>query len=189
MIFTGLLVLTIVIFALQSILAKRLIFSALWLAGASALLSILFYLLEAPLVAVVELSVGAGLVTVLLVFAISIAGEDPSLLRPLVPRILGGLLALAAVLLIGWLSLPAEPAQPPLAEPPVATVIWNQRGLDILVQMVLIFAGVLGLLGLLAEVKAPLKYPVAEEYAQKRRHELDELQEQTQTEEMEKEPV
>lgn len=189
MIFMGFLVIAVVFFALQAIVAKRLIFSALWLAGTSALLAILFYLLDAPLVAVIELSVGAGLVTVLFVFAISIAGEDPAQLRPLVPRLLGGLLALASVLLIGWLSLPAETAQPALVEPPIATVVWSQRGLDILVQMVLIFAGVLGLLGLLAEVKAPLKYPVAEEYAEKRRHDLDEMQEQTLDDEFEKEPV
>jgi uncharacterized membrane protein len=61
--------------------------------------------------------------------------------------------------------------------------------MDILVQMVLIFAGVLGLLGLLAETKAPLLYPVAEEYAEKRQHDLDELQEQTLEGELEKEPV
>jgi hypothetical protein len=41
---------------------------------------------------------------------------------------------------------------------------------------VLIFAGVLGLLGLLAEAKAPLAYPVAEEVAARRERELEELQ-------------
>jgi len=53
-----------------------LIASALWLAGVSALVSIMCYLLGAYAVAVIELSVGAGLVTVLFVFAISIAGEE-----------------------------------------------------------------------------------------------------------------
>lgn len=47
--------------------------------------------------------------------------------------------------------------------------------MDVLVQIVLIFSGVLGLLGLLAEAKAPLKYPVAEEVAAKREQELEEL--------------
>jgi hypothetical protein len=58
----------------------------------------------------------------------------------------------------------------------LAQVIWQQRGLDVLVQVVLIFSGVLGLLGLLAEAKAPLAYPVAEEFAAKRERELEELQ-------------
>jgi uncharacterized MnhB-related membrane protein len=62
-----------IITAVQAIRVKRLISSALWLAGTSALLSISFYLLGAPTVAAIELSVGAGLVTVLFVFAINIA--------------------------------------------------------------------------------------------------------------------
>jgi len=47
------------------------------------------------------------------------------------------------------------------------------------VQVVLIFAGVLGLLGLLGEVKAPLQYPVAEEVAAQRERELQTLQQQS----------
>ena len=66
-----------VVFAILSIRSKRLITSALWLAGVSALLSVVFYLFGAHLVAVVELSVGAGLVTVLFAFAISVAGDEP----------------------------------------------------------------------------------------------------------------
>jgi NADH:ubiquinone oxidoreductase subunit 6 (subunit J) len=186
---TGLLVAALAYCALQAVLSRRLILSALWLAGASALLSVLFYLLGAYLIAVIELSVGAGLVTVLFAFAISIAGEEIIPLRPLVPRVLGGLLALAAVLLIGRLSLPVAPAPAAQLEPALPIVIWDQRGLDILVQMVLIFAGVLGLLGLLAEVKAPLSFPAAAEYAEKRQRELEELQEPGLDEELEKELI
>lgn len=186
---TGLLVVPMVYAALQAILAKRLILSALWLAAASALLAALFYLLGAPLVAVVELSVGAGLVTVLFAFAISIAGEDITPLRSLVPRALAGILALAAILMIGSFYLLPAPVPAAQAELSVSVVIWDQRGLDILVQMVLIFAGVLGMLGLLAEAKAPLSFPVAEEYAEKRERELDELEQQIQEEVLEKELV
>ena len=64
-----------VIFAVQAIRAYRLLNSALWLAGVSALVSLIFYLMSATQVAVIELSVGAGLVTILFVFAISIAGS------------------------------------------------------------------------------------------------------------------
>ena len=62
--------------ALQAIRAPRLLVSALWLAGCSALLALSIALLGAPEVGVVELSVGAGLVTVIFVFAISVAGEE-----------------------------------------------------------------------------------------------------------------
>jgi NADH:ubiquinone oxidoreductase subunit 6 (subunit J) len=173
------LVIASVITATQAILARRLIVSALWLAGTSAMLSVIFYLLGAYLVAVIELSVGAGLVTVLFVFAISISGEEALELTSLVPKALGGGLALLAAILLGWLSLPAGVSHPASVEASIAEMIWQNRGLDVLVQVVLIFSGVLGLLGLLAEEKAPLEYPVAEEFAAQRERELDTMEEQT----------
>src|SRR5512135_3843744 len=72
-------------FAVAAIRARRLLTSAIWLAGVSALVSIVLYLYGAHEVAVIELSVGAGLVTVLFVFAISIAGDDPIDRRPVLP--------------------------------------------------------------------------------------------------------
>jgi NADH:ubiquinone oxidoreductase subunit 6 (subunit J) len=179
MVVNTILVIASVIFAIESIRARRLIVSALWLAGTSALLSLIFYLLGAYLVAVIELSVGAGLVTVLFVFAISIAGEEGVELRSLVPKALGGVLALLAAILLGWLSLPAGASQPLAVEASISEMIWQVRGLDVLVQVVLIFSGVLGLLGLLAEEKAPLEYPVAEKFATQRERELEAMQEQT----------
>ena len=167
-----------IICAIQAIRARRLIVSALWLAGTSAILSLIFYLVGAYLVAVIELSVGAGLVTVLFVFAISIAGEEAVELRSLVPKALGGALALLAAILLGWLSLPAGASQPAAVEPSLSDMIWQTRGLDVLVQVVLIFSGVLGLLGLLAEEKAPLEYPVAEQVASRRERELEAMEEQ-----------
>jgi NADH:ubiquinone oxidoreductase subunit 6 (subunit J) len=170
-----LLILGSIAFAILAISAKRLIAAALWLAGVSALVSILFYLFGAQQVAVVELSVGAGLVTVLFVFAISIAGEEPGTLRSLTPRWLGGGLAILLILLLAWFTIPAPAAQTGVSEAPFATVFWQQRGLDVLVQTGLIFAGVLGLLGLLAEAKAPLKRSVAEAVTAKRDRELEKL--------------
>jgi hypothetical protein len=138
--------------------------------------------------------VGAGLVTVLFIFAIGMAGEESIKLPPLMPRSLAWGLALAAALLLGGLTLPLagagwllEPVQAtagaqmnaaPAAEAPLQAVIWEERGLDVLVQIVLIFCGVLGLLGLLAELKAPLQQSVAEEIAASRDRELLALEEQ-----------
>lgn len=135
---------------LQAIRAERLLQAALWLAGLSALVSLLLYLLGAPEVAVIELSVGTGLVTVLFVFAISIAGEDTLDARSLVPRPWACALVVLCVILLGTLSLPMSqsPARP---EPSFAVVVWQLRGLDVLAQVVLIFAGALGVRGLLAE--------------------------------------
>lgn len=164
------------LFALQSIRAKSLIAAALWLAGTSATASLTFFLLGAKQVAVIELSVGAGLVTVLFVFAINLAGQGILDLRSLVPRPLAILTVALSTLLLGRLLLRLQPKATIPSEPPLAALLWGQRGLDVLVQIVLIFAGVLGLLGLLAEAKAPLDHPVAEEVAAERQRALSALE-------------
>jgi uncharacterized MnhB-related membrane protein len=162
--------------AIQAIRAERLLTSALWLAGVSAALSVVFYMMGAYTVAVIELSVGAGLVTVLFVFAINIAGEEVSFPPPFVPRPAAWALVIAAVGLLGWSVLPIPAGEAPALEPTFTSVLWGERGLDVLVQIVLIFAGVLGLLGLLAETRAPLDQPVAQEVIARREYELAALQ-------------
>ena len=72
--------------AVMALRAPKLISSALWLAGSSALVAILTYLLGAPEIAVIELSVGAGLVTVLFVFAINVAGDETISVQALIPK-------------------------------------------------------------------------------------------------------
>lgn len=189
----ALLMVAILVFAIQAIRAERLLHSAIWLAGVSALLAIVFYQLGAYQIAVIELSVGAGLVTVLFVFAIGMAGEDQINVRPLIPKALALGLVIAAILLLGWLVFPSGPetaalqlnqptvmgnaAAAQMTEEPIQVVIWEQRGLDVLVQVVLIFSGVLGILGLLAEAKGPLQKPAAEEMAAVRDRELLALEE------------
>jgi uncharacterized MnhB-related membrane protein len=138
--------------AVQAIRVRRLLMSALWLAGASALVALLIYMLGAPEVAVIELSVGAGLVTVLFVFAINIAGEETLPIRRLVPRPLAWGFLAVCLLLMGWFILPRETLVN-IAEDKdsFAQVVWNLRSLDMLLQVILIFTGVLGVVGLLAE--------------------------------------
>jgi len=154
------LVLTLVMLACAFLAfrAKQLIVSALWLAGCSAILALLMYLLGAHWVAVIELSVGAGLVTVLFVFAISIAGDETVEFKSIIPRPIALIISLVAIVLLGFMtisslvSLPATTTEPPFSE-----VLWQQRGLDMLVQSGLLFAAVVGLLGLLSEAKVPVK--------------------------------
>ncbi|MSP12318.1 MAG: DUF4040 domain-containing protein [Chloroflexi bacterium] len=153
-----LLVAGILVCAVQAIRATRLLVAALWLAGTSGLLAILLYMLGAHEVAVVELSVGAGLVTVLFVFAIGIAGEEAMDAHGLLPTPLATGLAILPLLLLGWLILPVNStgylAGFTAGTADFSNVLWQQRGLDVLVQIVLIFAGVVAVLGLLAEVPA-----------------------------------
>ncbi len=146
-----LLLIAAVLCALQAIRARQMLPAALWLTCNSALIAGMLYLLGAHEVAVIELSVGAGLVTVLFVFGIAIAGEEIQEKGSLVPWALAGGLALAAVGLVGWFILPTQGANTAVAEPSFAVMVWENRGLDMLVQIGLIFAGVLGILGILAE--------------------------------------
>ena len=175
-----LLIVVAVVFAFQAIRARGLIASALWLAGVSALTALVLFLYGAHQVAVIELSVGTGLVTVLFVLAINIAGDIPMAAGWVVPLPLAIGVSVLFVLEMGWFVLSALPA--PASAGPAATVFsdvfWQGRGLDVLVQVVLIFSGVLGFLGLLAEVKAPLGGSLAESVTSGRDLELKALEDQ-----------
>lgn len=161
--FNFILIIGAVLCALQAILTRRLIRAALWLAGVSALISLVLYQIGAHEAAVIELSVGAGLVTILFVFGISIAGEDAMDAPSVAPRFLSSGLALLLVALLVWFILPVEHLTPPQPDVSFSTMLWERRGLDMLVQIGLIFAGVLGVLGLLADEVRAVQRQLGEE--------------------------
>ncbi len=141
--------------AILAISAKRLLISAIWLALTSALVALMLFLLGAPQIAVIELSVGAGLVTVLFVFAINIAGEEVIGLRSALPLpLVWASIVLAAGLIIFFIVRSLGFVQfPELTSEFAASVLWQERYLDFLLQVVLILAGVLGVIGLLSHSK------------------------------------
>ena len=136
--------------ALLAVRAPRLTGSALWLAGSSALLALTLYLLDAPYAAVIELSVGAGLVAVLFVLAVTSHAERLTR-RPVIPYWLAIGLALLCAGLVGWYLLPnvwLATAAPP--EPATfGQVFWQDRALDVVGQMTLLFVAALGVVVLL----------------------------------------
>jgi uncharacterized MnhB-related membrane protein len=144
----------ILVCGILAIRASRLLISAIWLAITSALVAVLIFLLGAPQLAVIELSVGAGLVTVLFVFAINISGEEAIDHHSVLPKPYAwGSLGLALALLIllilkevGFVTFPTNESLP-------TSILWESRYLDMILQVVLIFAGVLGVIGLLAAGK------------------------------------
>jgi uncharacterized MnhB-related membrane protein len=141
----------ILICAILAILSRRLLISAIWLAVTSALVAVMIYLLGAPHIAVIELSVGAGLVTVLFVFAINIAGEDTAKLKSLLPKPLAiGSIVLASALAIYLILHLAGIINLTQITASESMILWQERYADFLLQIVLIFSGVLGVLGLLA---------------------------------------
>jgi NADH:ubiquinone oxidoreductase subunit 6 (subunit J) len=98
---TGLGLVASVSCAAAAMRASRLITSGLWLAGTSAFLASALYLLDAPYVAAIELSVGAGLVAVLFAFTITTAGDHTKRAAPGVPRWLATGLTVLALTLLG----------------------------------------------------------------------------------------
>ena len=138
--------------AYRAIVAKRILSATLYLAGISAIISVILYLLGAYQVAVIELSVGAGLVTVLLVYAVSVVGDDANDQASLISRPLAFVLVAAMAILLGWMAYPLmRVAATPGGPASLADALWQQRVLDVYIQIALLFSGVLGVLGLLSE--------------------------------------
>lgn len=128
--------------------------ATLWLAGLSVIVAILLYWHGAPEIAVIELSVGAGLITVLLAFAISMA-EDESMPVALLPRPFARMLVLIVIGLLLWLILPQVPfvraaAQ---ADAPFLIQVWENRLADLMVQIAIVISGTIGVLSLIGETR------------------------------------
>lgn len=150
-IFYILLIAALFLCAYRTMVAKDILSAALFLACTSALTAAMLYLLGATQVAVIELSVGAGLVTVLMVYAISVVGIDTADPGPIFPRIAAVVICLVTTGLLLWASLPLMPVPVSRVAQPLINTLWQGRVLDVWIQLVLIFAGVMGILGLLVE--------------------------------------
>jgi uncharacterized MnhB-related membrane protein len=137
--------------AYRATVSKRILSSTLYLACISALTSAVIFMLGATQVAVMELSVGAGLVTVLMVYALSVVGEDALDPASVIPKPLAMGLVGAVTILLGWMVYPAIQVTLVTGDINLASVLWQSRVLDVWIQIVLIFSGVMGVLGLLSE--------------------------------------
>jgi len=137
--------------AYRAIVAKRILTATIYLACISALVSATLYLLGAAQVAVMELSVGAGLVTVLLVYALSVVGDDAMDPASVIPKPLAFCLVGLVAAILGWMAFPAIRTTAAVGEFELANALWQNRVLDVWIQIALIFSGVMGVLGLLSE--------------------------------------
>ena len=152
----GLFMLGAIFCAYRAIVAKRILTATIYLACISALTSAVLYLLGAAQVAVMELSVGAGLVTVLLVYALSVVGDDAMDPASVIPKPLAFALVGLTAVVFGAMAYPVIPAYFERGSLTLAVSLWQTRVLDVWIQIALIFSGVLGVLGLLSE-KVPGK--------------------------------
>ena len=144
--------------ALWTVMTRSLIRCAIGLAATSAVLTIFMFRLDAPLAAVFELSVCAGLISVLFVSTISLTEPltKEEKLQHAKDRLLRFWYLPVILILLGLFLSFLHPkiglvAAPPEIEKNVRTVIWGVRQLDLMGQIIILLAGVFGVVVLLKE--------------------------------------
>lgn len=135
-----------------AILARDLLKSAIALAVASLLLGIIFFQMGAPYAGVFEISVVAGLITVLFMLTIALTKQGGDVRESKVVKIaFPAFFLLFAVIDIfvmkGILSrIPAIASTPEAGT--FGEVLWKERSFDLVGQLAVILAGVLAVLAL-----------------------------------------
>ena len=144
--------------ALATVMFRQLVKAAIALAFTSVVLCLIMFKLNAPWAAVFELSVCAGLITVVFISAISLVHpatqeEQAAHVRFKIRRYFW----LPLILLgIGFGLSCLHPAPLPLPPPELAgsdmrQILWGQRALDLLGQILILLAGVWGVVILFKE--------------------------------------
>ena len=143
--------------ALWAVMAPNLLKAAIGLAITSAILAVVMFRLSAPLAAVFELSVCAGLITVVFISVISLtrppAGTKGGEMKVLRRFAFLPLVVLIAAIAFGMLDLrPDFSTLPALApEGDMRLLLWGQRQLDLFGQVVVLLAGIFGVVVLFKE--------------------------------------
>lgn len=139
--------------SLWAVMRGSLIRAAIALAATSAVLSIIMFKLVSPLAAVFELSVCAGLITVIFMSTISLA--QPLTYSEMIERSKARIkrfwfLPLILVIFAFLLTLLAANLNPPLIAPEteknISKVLWDIRQLDVFGQILILFTGIFGVI-------------------------------------------
>jgi NADH:ubiquinone oxidoreductase subunit 6 (subunit J) len=144
----------LVLFAVLAILLRDLIKSAISLALASLCLGIIFFRMNAPYAGVFEISVVAGLITVLFILTIALTRAEGEVRESKAALIVFPLffIAFLVVDILVMRSLlhrvPALPAALEAAGLKFGDVLWKQRTFDLVGQVLVILAGVFAVLAL-----------------------------------------
>jgi NADH-quinone oxidoreductase subunit J len=149
---TIILLAALLVAGVATVMISDLLLAAIGLAISSAILTLILYHLGGPLAAVFELSVCAGLITVVFIATISLTKADSCederweklrilkrfVFLPLVVAVIGWRLAVAGI--------HAERIAVPLSGEVegVRQALWSMRRLDLLGQILIILAGVFG---------------------------------------------
>jgi NADH-quinone oxidoreductase subunit J len=153
MILMTIILVLLVLAALWSSLTTLLLRATIALALTSAMLAVVMYSLGATIAAVLELSVCAGLISVVFVSVISLTQRKP--FKDYVVRRLSRmrrfwplpLVMIAAGVTLSFVHAPVQIVLPlPDGGGDVRTVLWNLRQLDLFGQILILLAGVFGVL-------------------------------------------
>jgi len=147
------LLILLVLISLWAVMTPLLLRAAIGLAATSALLTMIMYQLGAPLAAVFELSVCAGLISVVFVSVVSLTHRLP--LKEFMKRrqsrikrfVFLPLLLVAALAIMLTIKLPFSlnlPAADKISD--VRVMLWNIRRIDLFGQIMALLAGVYGVL-------------------------------------------
>lgn len=150
----------LVVFSIMAVLSRDLLKSAISLAVASIFLSLAFFGMNAVYAGVFELSVVAGLITVLFITAIALTRNDGDVAESKRHLVVFPLffLALAVLDLLVMRKLLGQiPAIQGAESGTFSQVLWNQRTFDLVGQVGAIFAGVLAVLALFRPDKDSLQ--------------------------------
>jgi len=141
----------LVVFSILAVLLQDLLKAAISLAAASIFLAIVFFRMNAAYAGVFELSVVAGLITVLFITAIALTRSEDPLREGKFHRLLFPLFFLALVVIDVLVMKSLLGRIPALTSPEAGTfgeVLWKERSFDLIGQIGVIFAGVLAVLAL-----------------------------------------
>ena len=134
-----------------TVMTVRLLRSVVGLGLTSAILAVIIYRLSSPLAAVFELSVCSGLISVIFITTVSFTqriSKETFLIRRR-ERLLRFLylpfiIIAAGLLLVKYLKIPQFVTPLPAQITDVRLVLWEMRHLDLLGQVIILIAGVFG---------------------------------------------
>ena len=148
----------LMLFTLMVVISSRLLFAAISLAATSILVTILMFMLDSPLAAVFELSICAGLITVVIMTTINFVKPltQKDLLKTRKRRFkkyVGLPIVLAIIGLLASITIKPIALKLPkiIQETNVLNVLWDFRQTDLLGQSILLLIGVFGILVLFRE--------------------------------------
>ncbi len=145
------LLIALIVFCGLAVLLRDLLKAAICLAVASIFLALIFFRLNGPYVGVFEISVVAGLITVLFITAITLTRAEGGVHEARWPLWLFPLFFVALLLADVAVMHKLFSQLPALNQSTAGTfgeVLWNRRTFDLIGQVGVIFAGVFAVLAL-----------------------------------------